>query len=276
MNCKNCALNLLPENDFCSQCGAKVIRNRITFKQILHDFGEQFFNYDNRFLRTFIKLFTDPKDVIDGYLNGTRKKYVNVISYFAIAITVSGLQIFFLNKFFPEVMDMSAISAGGSEEFSNETMKFINEYQSLIMMLYVPLYALLARLVFLKKKNFNFTELVVIFGYILSQISIISAVVTIIFGIFGLTLGYMSIILFPVQIIYSAYCLKKLYNLSIKGIILRTLLFFVILGVLFVALSIVMGVIMMNNDSFKELIDTQRAAKEGVSYIASSAINWTS
>ncbi len=276
MVCKNCNYNLSQENDFCSQCGAKVIRNRITFKQILHDFGAQFLNYDNKFFQTFIALFKNPEKVIGGYIEGTRKKYVNVISYFAIAITVSGLQIYFLNKFFPEVMDLSAISAEGTEDISNGTLKLINEYQSLVMMLYVPLYALLARLVFLNKKNFNYTELVVIFGYILSQISIIGAVIAIIFGIFGITLGYMSIILLPLQIIYSAYCLKRLYSLSIQGIILRTLLFFMILGILFVIVSIVMGIIMMNNGTFKKLIDAQKSAKEGVSYIASSAINWTS
>lgn len=275
MDCKNCGINLISETNFCNNCGAKVIHNRLTVRNIFEDFSEQFLNYDNKFLLTFTKLFTDPNDVIGGYINGARKKYVNVISYFAIAITFSGIQIFIINKFFPEVMDLSAISAEGTEEFSNRNLQFINEYQSIIMMLNIPVYAFLAKLVFLKKKKFNYTELMVIFAYILSQISIIGAVYTIICAAFGITLGYSEPILGAVLVLYSAYCLKKLYGLTMKGILLRTLLCFVIVGVFFTFVSIVAGIFMIKNGAFKELIEAQKSAKE-ISYNNSSAINWTS
>lgn len=85
MNCKNCNLLLSDKASFCSNCGAKVIRNRLTFKNLIEYFSEQFLNYDNKFLQTFIHLFTKPEVVIESYINGTRKKYVNVISFFAIS-----------------------------------------------------------------------------------------------------------------------------------------------------------------------------------------------
>ncbi|PHR71636.1 MAG: hypothetical protein COA67_06375 [Lutibacter sp.] len=87
----------------------------------MHIFNEQFLNYDNKFLQTFIHLFTKPEVVIDGYINGTRKKYVNVISYFAIAITLSGLQMFILNKFFPEMLDFSSLDDKNMAEFQKKT-----------------------------------------------------------------------------------------------------------------------------------------------------------
>jgi hypothetical protein len=253
MVCKNCNAALLEQNNYCPNCGGKVIRNRITFRNLLNDFGAQFLNYDNKFLQTFISLFKNPNDVIGSYIEGTRKKYVNVISYFAIAITLSGLQIFILNKFFPEVLDLSAVTAKGAEDFSKKNLEFINEYQSLVMMLYVPLYALLAKLVFLKKKKFNYTELLVIFAYILSQISIISAVITLICAFFGVSIGSMTLILLPLQVIYSAYCLKYLYRLTMEGIILRTLLILLILGVCFIILAIIMGVFMYYSGDFKKI-----------------------
>ena len=92
MNCKSCQSTLKSQDNYCNICGAKVIRNRLTFKNLFEHFSEQFLNYDNKFLLTFITLFKRPEDVIAGYISGTRKKYVNVISYFAIAITLSGLQ----------------------------------------------------------------------------------------------------------------------------------------------------------------------------------------
>ncbi|MBZ0327549.1 MAG: DUF3667 domain-containing protein [Altibacter sp.] len=275
MVCKNCKVALLEQNNYCPNCGGKVIRKRINFRNLLNDFGAQFLNYDNKFLQTFIALFTQPNDVIGSYIQGTRKKYVNVISYFAIAITLSGLQIFILNKFFPEVLDLSTVTAKGTEDFSKKNLEFINEYQSLVMMLYVPLYALLARLVFLKNKKFNYTELLVIFAYILSQISIISAVITVIFALFGVSIGSMALFLLPLQIIYSAYCLKALYTLSAEGIILKTLMFLVILGVCFFLFAMIMGVFMYYSGDFEKIIEAQKAAKE-VSYTISSLINWTS
>lgn len=76
MNCKNCDTALQPEISFCYKCGAKVIKNRITFKNLAVYFGETFLNYDNKFLQTVINLIKDPKDVIDGYVKGVRKKYI--------------------------------------------------------------------------------------------------------------------------------------------------------------------------------------------------------
>ena len=82
MECKNCSNQLSTNSDFCNSCGAKVIRNRLTLKNIFEHIIETFFNYDNKLLRTFIDLFKKPEKVIDGYINGVRKRYVNPISYF--------------------------------------------------------------------------------------------------------------------------------------------------------------------------------------------------
>ncbi len=274
MECKNCLTSLQEDDNFCNNCGGKVIRNRLTLKNVLNDFSEQFLNYDNRFLRTYINLFTKPGEVIGGYLRGTRKKYVNVISYFAIALTFSGLQIFLLNKFFPEVLDLSAVTAEGTEEFSKRNLDFINEYQSIVMMFYVPIYAFLAKLVFLKKKTFNYTELLVIFTYILSQISITTSVLTIIAAFFGVSLGVLVFIFMLLQILYSAYCLKHLYGLSMEGIILRTLLFLLILSIFFIVITIAIAIIVRYTVGFEEFINVKKANE--VSYIISSAMNWTS
>lgn len=85
-NCKNCQTLLVDESDFCYQCGAKIIRNRLTLKNLFTHLVETFFSYDNAFLRT-----VNPNDVIDSYVSGVRKKYIAPLAFFAIAITFSGL-----------------------------------------------------------------------------------------------------------------------------------------------------------------------------------------
>jgi len=61
MNCKNCNITLTNEDNFCNNCGAKIIRNRITIRNLFETFSEQFLNYDNKFLQTFIGFLQNLK-----------------------------------------------------------------------------------------------------------------------------------------------------------------------------------------------------------------------
>lgn len=265
MICKNCQTEISVSDDFCKNCGAKVIRNRLTIRNLFEQFSEHFLNYDNKFLQTFICLFTKPEEVIGGYINGVRKKYVNVISYFAIALTISGLQLFILDKFFPEAMDMSAITFENSGQDSNKMMSFIREYQSVLMMVNVPAYALVSYFVFYTLKKFNYTEHLVIFMYVLSQLTIIGVIISLSSAWLGLSIAHSSLILMPVQFIYSLFCLQKLYTLSVKGLFLRTLLFFLIILLAFVLFTIIYIFIAYFNGSLMEQIEAQKAANDQLS-----------
>ncbi|SDH80253.1 DUF3667 domain-containing protein [Winogradskyella thalassocola] len=253
MNCKNCHTELSTKDDYCKCCGGKVIRNRLTFGNLFEHISETFFNYDNKLLQTFIQLFKQPEEVIGGYINGTRKKYVNVISYFALAITISGFYLIIVKKYFPETMDFSQLAYPGQEEFQKKNMSFIEEYQSLLMMLYVPLYALMARVTFFNIKKYNYTELLVVFMYIQAQLSIASAIVVISLGLLGISSSIVGILMIPLMIIYSAYVLKRLLDLSASDIIVRTLLFFIVLGITMVFITIIMLVTMYFTGDLQEI-----------------------
>ena len=86
MNCKNCQNELTPESDYCNICGGKVIRNRLTLKNLFEHVSETFFNYDNKLLRTFIDLLKKPDEVINSYVKGVRKRYVNPLSFFGVCV----------------------------------------------------------------------------------------------------------------------------------------------------------------------------------------------
>jgi len=276
MECKNCALALKENDDYCNSCGAKVIRNRLTIKNLFEHFTEQFLNYDNKFLQTFLDMFRRPEDVIGSYINGTRKKYVNAVSYFAIAITAAGLLLFVLNKYFPEMMNMSSLAQPGTEEFNKNNLEFTQEYQSLLMMLYLPFYALFSRLVFLKNKKYNYTEHLVIFMYITAQLALAQFFIIIPLAfIDGMDFGLISLGFIPIMLFYSAYCLKRLFGLDLGGIILKTMLFLFILFVLGIIFTVIVTYLMLKHGFFPEVLEAQKAAR-GISYIASSAINWTS
>ncbi|OUR92174.1 hypothetical protein A9Q87_06730 [Flavobacteriales bacterium 34_180_T64] len=267
MVCKNCQTELLSKSDYCNTCGGKVIRNRLTIRNLFEHISETFFNYDNKLLRTFINLLTKPEDVIGSYIAGVRKKYVNVISYFALAISITGLEYFILNKFYPEAIDISALSAKGLESFTNDIMMTIQEYQSFVLMAFIPIYAIIAKIVFFNLKKFNFTEHLVIFMFITAQLSIVGAFIVIPFAMFGIKMGSISLFILGFQLLYSAYCLKRLYQLSFKGIVLRTLWFIVVFFVLYIiAIIAVLAILFFTQgpEFFKELIETQRATSEAV------------
>lgn len=274
MECKNCQNSLSQKDDYCNVCGAKVIRNRLTIKNLWADFVEQFLNYDNKFLKTYITLFKKPEGVIGSYINGTRKKYVNVISYFAIAVTLSGIQLFILRKFFPDVMDLMALMP---DNMPNDYPNFdwIYDYYSFISLINLPLYAFIGFLVFKTLKKLNFTEHLVTMTYIVAQYSMTSAVVITLLGMLGVNFYIAGSIFNVGLIIYTAICYKRLLKLSTEGIILRTLLF---IGIIMVALLIqgmIQAYFMFRDGTFEKIIEAEKA-KRGVSYIASSLINWTS
>lgn len=259
--CKNCQNTLSLNANYCESCGGKVIHNRLTIKNLFVHFIEHFLSYDNKFLKTFINLFKKPEDVIGSYICGTRKKYINAIQYFAIALTITGLEWFIIKRFFPELMDISALAREGTEEMAQKNVSLIQEYISIFMMLFVPVYALMSRTVFFNIKTFNYTEHIVIFMYIIAQVSIVGAFFNLTGAFLGIPLGILAFINGPFQIIFTAYCLKRLYQLDFMNLILRTLIFIIvciIFTVVFTALYFLGIYLFLGKDGFIEMMEAQR------------------
>jgi hypothetical protein len=276
MECKNCEVQLSQPDNYCKSCGAKVIRNRLTIRNLWEDFAEQFLNYDNRFLKTYFGIFRRPEEVIGSYVSGTRKKYVNVLSYFALAITLSGAQLFLFQKFFPEVIDLAALVPENTPKESLD-ISWVYDYFSIIALVNLPFYGLVARVTFIGLKKFNYTEHLTIMTYLVAQFSMTNVfVITPIVLITGVNFYLIGNISNLILMIFTAYTYKRLYPFSTKGIILRSMWFLLILLVLLIAFAILQFVIMViSAGGFEALIEEQKRLQE-ISYIVSSAINWTS
>ncbi|QIE60514.1 DUF3667 domain-containing protein [Rasiella rasia] len=281
MECKNCK-QLLKENDkFCSACGAKVITQRLTFSTLLFEVREHVLNLENnRPLHTFIDLFIRPKKVVDGFVNGVRKRYINPFGYMTVAVTLFGLFLFFFIEDYGAAMSTISTSMNGAEiqnELSHKINNITLKYQSLLFFLFIPFLALISKLVFLKNKKYNYFEHLIINTYGQAHISISATIIyfaTIWFeSVFGTIAGLITF----VNIIYFAYLFKTLYSLSFWQIFLKTLLFIVILIPFIIAAGIGMWVVLLLSGqiSLQELMEMQKA-QQGISYIASSIINWTS
>ena len=263
MDCKNCELPLRTDYSFCANCGAKVIRNRLTLKSLWYDFTERFFNLDNTFLKTFKHLFSRPDDVIVGYINGTRKKYLNPVSYFTIALMLGGLFVYIHTEFFPDALDFKFLYPDESlateaeklgQDFQKKINHYLFKYQSLVYMAMLPFLALISRLVFINKKQFNLSEHFVINIYAYSQLSIIINIIYILLLWNSKLLYYASVGNFIFQICFFTWVFYKIFNLSLKQALFKLLLFLLLLAILFVVLIVIMTVYMiLFTDTFQNI-----------------------
>ncbi|TWO32596.1 DUF3667 domain-containing protein [Seonamhaeicola sediminis] len=247
MNCRNCHAALRTDYSFCPDCGAKVVRNRITIKNLLYDFFERYFNLDNTFIKTLRHMIIKPQEVCGGYIAGVRKKYLNPISMLAIALTSSGFILFLMKKVAWGSIDFSKISyaqtssgGSGTEKIMSATM----EYSSLLYFLYIPIIALASYLVF-NKKNYNYAEHFVISIYSLTNFSIISTIYAAILIIIDpqsyIDTALMYVVFMIFYCIYVAYKNSKYHKISLLW---RVPVFWIVFFIGYMGVSI-MSIIML-------------------------------
>ncbi len=252
MHCKNCQTDLNVSQNFCFECGAKVIKNRLTLKIIANQVTQEFFSIDNKFLQTFFSLFSKPEDVINGYINGVRKKYIGAIPYYAISLTILGIQMFLLKHFFSEFLEGQdqlfsegyKVGSGNSENPFGQLSDIFSDYQGVFFSILMPFIAIGTWLVFLNKGKYNYTEHLVINLYLTAQTIYFSFVFFMLFAILNIQ-DYLitSIIITPLLIIYGSYVFKRIFEISFISATLRYVLAYLIYMVVFFIIIIIVSII---------------------------------
>lgn len=245
MDCKNCGSSLRSDFDYCPSCGAKVIRNRLTIRNIWQDLSFQVFNLDNTFLKTFRHLFSRPETVLNSYISGTRKRYMNPISYFAIAITLSGILFFVLRN----IYEVNLTGNSFSDKQTTANMEFVFDYQGLLSYLIMPIYAAMTWLLFIDKKKLNYTEHLVANAYITGQTSFVQVLVCLpLFGLFEIKYDVFNWIFLILVVIYQFYVLGSVHRTKFWSTFFRSLAYLILfvfvmlgIGVIVVLISILLG-----------------------------------
>ncbi len=246
LHCKNCKYPI--ENyDFCPKCGAKKITKRITFPYLISEFTNRFFNVNNSFFKTFWHLFTKPEEVIGGYINGLRKRYISAFGYFAISLTLTGFYAYIVKDRMEELISLNSTSEQ-QLAITQTSSDFSYQYQSLISFIIIPLLALLSRLIFINYKRYNITEHLVIYLYAYSHIVTVGSFLTLPLVFITDNLYVATLVLLPVYVLYIAYVLKRIYQVSFSEIIIKTF-WCIVIGLTLFSLAILAIAILINSDS---------------------------
>ncbi|MFC4632538.1 DUF3667 domain-containing protein [Dokdonia ponticola] len=272
--CKNCDTPLNLDQAFCSSCGAKRMYNRLNWSNLTEDFADRFLNIENNFLRTFFALFTKPEDVIGGYIDGVRKRYLSAFSYFAISLTVTSLFTFVFRKWFLDDALLKESAKANNTPDLDAVMDVVNwifEYQSIVTFTTIPLFALISIVVFWNYKKYNFIEHVVIYLYVYSHTQIIASVASIVFIWSDVLQVMVSFVLSFLYVGYTAYVLMRLFDLTIKKIVLKTLLFLVVSGVIGTIFFGLSSFILFKIGAFDTFIEKLEALKESQKAVKEAA-----
>ncbi len=240
MTCKNCETSLRTDFMFCPSCGSKTDAGRITFKKLWADVKERFFDLDNTFFRTVKTMTFRPEEVVGLYIDGVRRRFMNPMSYLGVALGLSGILFFIMQKIgFLELLDFEFLGSQSDVPANGKVMDVIMEYQTFVFLMYIPVIAFAGILSF-NSRGYNLPEHFVTAIYTLAHISIITFPISLVIILFApsVYMGYSFFNIF-LMVLFSAFVLIRLHPYKNLGIILiRALIFAVLWIVGYFAISI--------------------------------------
>ena len=270
MNCKNCQDPLEKDAQFCDNCGAKVITNRITFKFLLTELFA-LMGLDSLYFITLKKMFMAPQVVLNEYLTGVRKRYVNPFAYLAVGAALSLLVFNFFaddfiaiqksvnhenlaelqkvaNRDLSLILDISDLelqklkdqqrAAQIQLQFQDLWMNLMLKYLNLIIFLFLPVYALISKWTY--RKPYNYGEHIVMNAYLQGTTMYIS-IITFFIAMVSHPLVYTLSTL--IYFFYYLFAFSKLYNHSFKTSILKLLRFIGVLIIVSIFLFIILALL---------------------------------
>ena len=249
MNCKNCRTTLIQQADYCHNCGALSVTDRITFKKIVSQGFSDLFGWDSSYWQTLKTMALKPEKVIHSFLSGVRKQYLNPFRFLLIALTISVVVFNLFADEFLLLMEQSSTSVNeflyGKDGLSEEQIaiqeqwgdaysSFLLKNYTIIMTLFLPVYALMSKFSF--RRQHNFGEHVVMNAYLQGFIYIFSSLFFLLSFLINPLIYNLSLL---ITIIIYMYVFIRIYQLNFIQSIVALLRFILVNIILLVALIVV-------------------------------------
>lgn len=250
--CKNC--NQLITANFCANCGQKKFK-RIDKKYIWEELQYTVFHTNKGLLYSLKNILKNPGKTAKEFIEGNR---VNHYKPILLVFVLSGIATFISFKVLnlKEIMSAYFSQQHINSNFMGDIMSFMSSYSSILMLLYVPLFAITTKIAF-RKWGHNYYEHIVMNAYILSFYTLISIIFVypIMFffkhspsAFYNLT--QFSILIVPLILVWffkEFYKEKSLKNIILKVLavlgltILGYLIFIILAGVVGFGIAMIIG-----------------------------------
>lgn len=226
ITCKNCGK--VNSGIYCSNCGQKLVVERITVYYIWHALVHFFTHAEHGFLYTSWKMLKAPGRIAIDFIEGKRKNYQTPISYFLIWNAIYLLLLYTVEKSFGDnkVVDFTGYFG------ESEKTRFALSHLNIVLTALLPIQALYMYL-FIMRGRYNYLEALVVIFYaigtviMLQFVFVILAIPVYLLGGFSIDIRYSDIqkILFISWLIFDLVKLFPLKNKGLRVIIIVVLTF---------------------------------------------------
>jgi hypothetical protein len=192
-----------------------------------------------------VALVRRPENVIDGFIKGRRKRYVNPINFYLISLTLIGLQFFLIRHFNPDLLGYNEMA---DQESSAEFLNYMYDYFGLWTTVLMPAYVITGYLVFIDLRKYNFSEQVIFYVYAFGFTNIFTALLTPLMLWLDITYMSIAIPLTLISLVQISWYYKRIFQLSLGKIVLKALIaipVYLIINIIYIILLIVIIVLIL-------------------------------
>ncbi|MDR0229168.1 MAG: DUF3667 domain-containing protein [Flavobacteriaceae bacterium] len=245
-NCTNC--NQIITNTYCDNCGQKKY-SRLDKSYLIDEIKEILIYANKGFMYSVLKVAQNPGKTAKEFIDGKRINHYKPILLVFVLSGISAL-ISYQVLDFQKIMSNYFTSQKVYSPFMADVFSFIASYNSFIMLSFIPMFALLTKIVF-RKWGHNYYEHLVMNAYVLAFVTIIYILVfypiayffkenpTIIYQVFAVSFFIIPFVLiWFFQQFYREHSFTKvilkillLFTLTIVGYLLLIVLTTIILTI---------------------------------------------
>ncbi|WP_321346991.1 DUF3667 domain-containing protein [uncultured Draconibacterium sp.] len=206
--------------NYCSNCGQKIYSKRFTLKSFFGVIGNAL-NLERGIFYTMVWLFRNPGKVIDDYLNGRTKPYLNPLNYILIIAGIYAFLALSLNIFETGAQATYDILGVDEQTYSPQATEvqaqwteMIKRYMNFVPIIMLP-FASLASKWYFRKKKLYYGEHLILITYVLAQSILISVVLALFVAIIPGMLQTFPVINTCLTIVYFTYAFYSYFKRSV-------------------------------------------------------------
>ncbi|WBL27337.1 DUF3667 domain-containing protein [Zunongwangia sp. HGR-M22] len=245
-SCLNCGW--LVDGNYCGNCGQKKF-NRIDRRYVLNELESSILQTNKGFLYSIKRIIRNPGRTAKEFIDGNR---INHYKPILLAFLLCGISAFISFQILGllEIMKSLYLEQEMLSGFMNDYLTISSRYNSVMMLLLVPFYALVTKLAF-RKWGHNYCEHIVMNSYILSLYLIMNIVIIYpLIYIFKnskdlvIQIPSLSMLALPIIMLwfFRGFYDKKPFK-SIFGRVLLTVIYTIIGLLILLLIGIIIGII---------------------------------